>query len=97
MVVALHAFLWRDSIYVSCSCSKEQSFSQLSEWQVLPSCFVSLCQLTQTNFNPSARRHNVLHFSGLHAKVQLSVTRVRVKSDTLATQDSSKRIRIDQV
>ena len=35
MVVPLHAFLWRDSIYSSCSCPKKQSFSQLSEWWTL--------------------------------------------------------------
>ena len=51
----------------------------------------------QTNFNPSARRHNILHFSGLHTKVQLSVVRVRMKPDTMATQDSSERRGIDQI
>ena len=35
MVVPLHAFLWRDSIYSSCSCPKKQSFSQLSVWWTL--------------------------------------------------------------
>ena len=56
-----------------------------------------LVQLTQTNFNPSARRHNVLRLSGLHAKVQLSIVRVHIKPNTMVTEDSFEREGIDQV
>ena len=57
----------------------------------------SVLSLFNRRLTPSARRHNVLHSSGLHAKVQLSVVRVHVKPDTMATHDSSERRGIDQV